>query len=360
MDTTDTPSLEAMRKELRGHSQHFSKIAQRFVFDNTAASYSSWVIQFRAEIEGYDLESTLVDAGDSELDAARQKAVYHMILACVPKVILSSLTTPTQHTAYHAWRTLRRIYIGDESTYLQSLETRFNRITWADGEEFSAFEIRFEQILSELEAVSQPKQDHVKRSTLMLAIEASNKKDVRGIHVYDRFNVVSKIHLKSSFEEWMMQIRVEAQQIRDAIQGEVGSRRGVKRTAEEPHDATPVSYVSSSMPSNRPPPFRAVRRGAGGGGGGVCFNMQKRGSCSFGANCKFSHDLSGASGKQEPCRNFLAGTCTWGDRCRFSHGNAGSARPDHPAKLEALHRVDASSMDHQFEPVSTTHPSRRQ
>jgi hypothetical protein len=368
MDVSDTPtSTVSVRKELLSHQQHFSKVASRFQFDNTTASYTTWTIQFQSEIEGYthDLESTLTTLGDTQLevDMARQKTVYHMILHCVPKAILASLTTPPrqQHTGYHAWATLRRQFLGDEATYLQTLETQFHRLAWADGEQFPAFELRFDQILGELAALGHAKTDHVKRATLMNAIETSNKRDVRRAHVFDRFNVVSKIHAKDSFDEWLVHIRVEAQQIRDAIAGEVGSQRGVKRDGAE--DTLPVSFVTpSTPPSNRPPPLRAARRGDA-----ICFNMQNTGACSFGARCKFSHDLSGAKAQDgmpssplEVCNNFLAGRCKWGAKCRRTHPSSSMPRREGvQAKAEPLFRLDAPGLDHPFDPQSMAHPSRQ-
>jgi hypothetical protein len=328
----------SLYKELVEIGRHFSKIASRFAFDNDAASYSAWVIQFKAEAENCGLDDTLTDARrDTPLTALRQKTAYHMILSCVPKTVLVSVTSSLrEHTAYEAWCTLRRHYIGDEATYLQGLETRFNRATWSDVEDFPAFEIRFNQVVAELEAAGQAKSDHVKKSVFLHAIESSSKKDVRGAHVFDRLNTTSKIHFQVSFTEWMVHMRVEAQHIRDAIVAD-GIRRGSNKRAHDnvasdaTHtDAVPVSFVNVPPVTNRPPPFRAMRRSQP----GPCFNMQATGSCKFGAQCRFSHEPSqfrsgdgpravpSSVKSSEACRNFLAGRCNRSDACRFSHANA--------------------------------------
>ena len=334
---------DVAKKELVEIGRHFAKIATRFAFDANTPSYNSWVIQFKAEAENCGLEDTLVVEArvDDPLARLRQKTVYNMILACVPKTVMASVTTNLRvHSACEAWQALRRQFIGDEATYLQALEARFQRLIWADGEEFTPFEIRFDQLVSELEAAGQAKPDHVKKSVFLNAIELSSQKDVRGAHVFDRFNTTSKIHYQVSFAEWMTHLRVEAQHIRDAITADVGSRRGTKRAHEKVAldsghiDSYPVSFVTQgAVPQQfapagiRPPPFRGQRRSTP----GPCFNMQNTGSCKFGAQCKFSHEppqnrQSGSppapsSAKREACRNFLAGRCFAGDRCRYLHSN---------------------------------------
>jgi len=344
VSTSVSDLTASLQKELVDIGRHFSKIASpRFTFDNDAASYSAWVIQFKAEAENCGLDSVLTDARyDTPLTALRQKTAYHMILSCVPKTVLVSVTSSLrEHTAYEAWCTLRRHYIGDEATYLQGLETRFNRATWSDGEDFPAFEIRFNQVVAELEAAGQAKSDHVKKSVFLHAIESSNKKDVRGVHVFDRLNTTSQIHGQSSFTEWMVYMRVEAQHIRDAVIADA-TRRGSNKRAHDnaasdaTHtDAVPVSFVNMPPVTNRAPPFRAMRRTTG--PPGPCFNMQATGSCKFGAQCRFSHDpphfrsgdapraVPSLAKSSEACRNFLAGRCHRGDACRFSHANANNS-----------------------------------
>jgi len=91
--------------------------------------------------------------------------------------------------------------------------------------------------------------------------------------------------------------------------------------------------------------------GFGGGGGslsrspnkGVCHQMRDKGSCRFGANCRYSHDLSGGGGGfgggqgsfggagggggggQQECRNFKRGQCRYGDNCKYKHVGQGGA-----------------------------------
>jgi hypothetical protein len=203
-------------KEMKENGRLFSKIANRFAFANDVASYNNWVIQFEAELDHYGLVHTVKAPrqADSPHSVLEHKIVYNMILQCVPKVVMPSITvTLSERSAYEAWRVLRRLFIGDEATYLQGLENRFQRVVWADGEEFNAFEVRFEQIVSELESAGQIKPDHVKKAVFMHAIEVSSKKDVRGVHVFDRLNTTSKIHHAQPFKDWMVHLRVEAQQI---------------------------------------------------------------------------------------------------------------------------------------------------
>jgi hypothetical protein len=366
MSDVDSPSTHAdeltapLRKELIDTGRHFSKVATRFAFDNDAASYNAWVIQFKAEAENCGLDGALTDPRtDTALAALRQKTAYHMILSCVPKTILVSITSNLrQHTAYEAWRTLRRHYIGDEATYLQGLETRFNRATWLDGEDFPAFEIRFNQLVAELEAAGQAKSDHVKKSVFLHAVEASSKKDVRGAHVFDRLNTTSQIHFQASFTEWMVYMRVEAQHIHDAIM----AHRGVKRPREDSGAnappsgavATPVSFVAQPAASassshaaqpNRPPPFHAQRNR--GDNPSWCRDYRRFGSCRFGAQCKYSHDIPAdrmniAPKSNEPCFKFRQGRCTMGNKCRFAHNDREPAKQEPPASQHLLRQVSPS------------------
>ena len=378
------PLTSEVRKEIIENGRHFSKIASRFAFENTTPAYNGWVIQFKAEIESYGLEHTVSEPRqpDSPLSLLSHKTVYNMILHCVPKLVLPSITvTLSEHSAYEAWRVLRRRYIGDEATYLQGLETRFQRVIWSDGEEFNAFEVRFEQIVSELESAGQLKPDHVKKSVFMHAIESSSKKDVRGVHVFDRLNTTSKIHWEKAFSEWMVHLRVEAQQIHDAIVNEVANRRGTKRThtdhTEQPprEESLPISSISfhgasshpSTSPPNRPPPLHAPRRADR--PSGVCFNMSRSGTCRFGAQCKFSHDAptqvrqvhtnivnasTSSRQKQEVCRMFQAGRCRFGDRCRHIHSdasNGGFKQDSDQGNRQQLSRVEYYGLEQQQSPI---------
>jgi hypothetical protein len=208
----ESAQLERTKSELVSISRHFSKIAQRYTFDNNTASYMRWVIQFAAEMDSYEMEELLtsdprslpesLSVSELSLQRLRQKTLYHMLLQCVPADVRSVVTItlpPEQHTAYDAWEALRLHYIGDKNAYLQSLENRFNRFKWEDNEEWPAFETRYESLLSELHNAGVPKLDHVKRSGLMNAVQESNKRDVRSNHVFDRLNIISKINLNASF-----------------------------------------------------------------------------------------------------------------------------------------------------------------
>lgn len=370
--------------DVKENGRHFSKIAARFMFKNTPRDYTSWVVQFRSELECYELLHVLTtnpesdgQDGDSssasELERTQQKTVYHMILHCVPPEARAAvtLTLPQQrHHAFGAWTALRQLYIGNEEVYLEGLEKKFNKLHWLDSETFPEFELRYQSLLSELAMAGVPKLEHVKRSALMGAIEESSKKDARGTHVFDRLNTVSKIHADKPYSEWLSSVRTEAQQIHEAVQNTRGSARSapsVARSENSPRDVSALSIMPDPGTSNsRGRKLVVVRRRGGavaGSGGGspaatLCRNWQNTGRCSYGASCKFSHEGAGqtgdsgggshrarsssaaAAGTVKPCWEFIAsGACRRGDSCSFNHSRGS------PSPLAAGTNMDANAVE---------------
>jgi hypothetical protein len=354
----DATRTEEELKALLALKQHFSKIARDYKIEADTspnasssaqtAAYIAWCLRFKAELEGNGLSDVIVREGDgSVLHNARQKTVWDMIYRCVPAIVLPLITVSTSvHTGYEAWRLLRRHYLGDEQTFLQGLENRFARIVWAENEEFPVFESRFSQIVAELAAAGQAKTDHALRSTFMAAVEQSGKKDAHGVPVFSRLRVVDLVKRSASFEEWLAYLRVEAQQIRDALadQDMAAKRRGTIRTHTgeiRAAETVPISFVGPSSSSSRsfvaPQVIRRVDRAAG----QACYLMASTGSCRYGATCRFSHDpavlRSASQGRTntrplsrpgEPCRLHQAGRCRFGSSCKFSHSHPGnSANP---------------------------------
>jgi len=339
---------------------HFSKTsAPRLTFQNDTRSYQQWAALFKTEMSIYNnLDSCLEHEGElsSVVEQQRQNTAFHMIRICVPSVVQMALTTlpSAQQTGFVAWRTLRQHYLGDEATYLQALETRFNNIHWMDEEEFPAFEIRFDTIASELENAGQPKPDHVKKAVVMRAVFTSNKKDAHGVQVHGRLNMIAKIHEARPFKEWIGCIRLEAQQIREEIRLAALTRGSTKRSHQEADTAIPVSYAAPTHSSAQRKFVSVQRRG------GLCRSMQRYGTCRFGTACKFSHDVgkarvgesaavpsSAPTTTREVCRNFLAGRCWRGAACRFEHassspGGSSNQSGNSDGQKFSLARVDAS------------------
>ena len=235
---------------------------------------------------------------DPELYAQQQKTVYHMIFQCVPKEKMTVVATlpVDQQTGYDAWKALRLFYIGDEQAYLASLELKFQNMRWEGSEAFPTFETRFDSLLSELLHAGAGKAEHIKKAALMTAVEESPHKDAQGNSAFVRLNTVSKIHFEKSYRDWLTAIRIEAQQIQDSLHKK-GAKRGRDEHKEAPV-AQEVSFITS--PPARGPPFLARRDGrrAGGGSGGakeLCRNMQHTGRCSYGASCRYSHNIPSAS-----------------------------------------------------------------
>ena len=294
----------------------------------------------------------------------QQKAVHHMILQCVPTAVRPTLLTPdVNKNGYAAWRALREYYIGDEKNYLQTLETNFQNVKWKDEESFIEFESRYQTMLGEMFAAGVDKEEHVKKNRLMSAIESSHHKDSRGMHVFDRFNMVARVNESKKFTDWLREIRTEAQRIENGIRDQTNKlNSSMMKRKREDDDENQVSVKEASFISNTTPshnhtsttPHRSFTRYQTTRNHYdrnihrpeiACRNWQESRTCSYGDRCKFSHDNNamahskvqggpndkynnknnnnntgqGGSYKPDSCYEFIAtGRCTR-RACRFNH-----------------------------------------
>ena len=316
-------------KQIQFNIQHFSKVATRLTFANNVSAYQNFTILFKCEIDMYGLSSVLeTDPGENMVkkstyaDVARlsyseklaqekQKAVYYMLVQCVPVEARTAITTGLAeklHSGYGAWRTLRQYYIGDENTYLQSLETKFQTVVWKENESFLEFEMKYQSLLSEMEIAGLKKDDIVKKSIMMRAIELSNKHDALNKHVYDRFNVISLIKSELDYTKWLVYMRMEAQKIQDSINTKQShtNTAAAKRKREEHEEqsakeansvADAASNPSNTTPAAQQPPRHAQRYKATRShynpqthrSNIVCKHWLNSGSCSRGNGCRFLH-----------------------------------------------------------------------
>lgn len=330
---------------------HFSKIASSYKFENDATSYLQWVIRFGAEMDNYGLSDVLITNPESigslsvvtdrdPLNAQHQKTVYHMILKCVPKEATLAVTTSlpvVQRTGFAAWVALRQLYIGDERAYIINLEEKFNSLQWNEGELWPSFEIRFDSLVNDLQAIGHSKDEYQQKVRLMKSIQESDRRDAEGGSIYTRLHVTNLIKEKEPYRTWLVAIRTEAQKIQDEIQSSKGKKRrnhdtqpsGDRVGEVSQVDSSPASSSSSHHPSRgvypSNTPFQSRPKEA-------CRNFM-RGHCRFGATCRFSHNPSSDStdtantGKGapkkfkvgRPCFNFRDGKCTRGNQCRFMH-----------------------------------------
>lgn len=374
----------------------FIKIANtRFEFKDNATAYAEWIGLFRITMASYDgLDWALDHApkdSSTEWDRTRQSEVFNMILHCIPRGLVTRLTTvlpPNERTAYHAWRALRQHYRGDEQTYLLNLENKYNNLQWKDDESFHDLETRFESILTELGSADQVKPDHSKKLILLRAFEGSSRKDAQGQLVFTRLGVVAKINRERPYKEWMDAIRLEMQDI-DYSLDQLSTKRQRTGPSEREAPYAPVSYVTTVSPPSvsshiheqHPANANRPRIAAS----DVCFNYSQRGSCRFGTSCRYSH--SGQSRSEstigstssrtttsystprseagnpsrrppqviEACRNFKRGNCRMGQRCRWLH-SSGQSINNSGVESGAMARIGAITLPHS----STQHYGNQQ
>ena len=303
---TAQPAVDSasLMREITATGRHFSKIAQQYRFDATAQGYVNWTVQFKAEMQFYDLadvldqdpldaQSAATGAADANLVRHNQKTVYHMILHCVPdaqiRAVVTTALPPQEQTGFGAWRALRARFIGDERAYLQSVESKFENLRWEEAESWATLETRFESLLTELATLGVTKMDHQRKGRLMGAIQESNRKDAQGSHVFDRLHTTNRIKEALPYHDWLVAMRTEAQKIQDEL-----AKKGVKRAREEsgegrrdraPLDAQEVSFVAGPAPGRPaagPPAFAGTSKVP-------CRQWARNGRCSYGGSCKFSH-----------------------------------------------------------------------
>ena len=281
---TAQPAVDSasLMREITATGRHFSKIAQQYRFDATAQGYVNWTVQFKAEMQFYDLadmldqdpldaQSAATDAADATLVRHKQKTVYHMILHCVPdaqiRAVVTTALPPQEQTGFGAWRALRARFIGDERAYLQSVESKFENLRWEEAESWATLETRFESLLTELATLGVTKMDHQRKGRLMGAIQESNRKDAQGSHVFDRLHTTNRIKEALPYHDWLVAMRTEAQKIQDEL-----AKKGIKRAREEsgegrrdraPLDAQEVSFVAGPAPGRPaagPPAFAGTSK----------------------------------------------------------------------------------------------------
>ena len=395
---TAQPAVDSasLMREITATGRHFSKIAQQYRFDATAQGYVNWTVQFKAEMQFYDLadvldqdpldpQSAATDAADATLVRHKQKTVYHMILHCVPdaqiRAVVTTALPPQEQTGFGAWRALRARFIGDERAYLQSVESKFENLRWEEAESWATLETRFESLLTELATLGVTKMDHQRKGRLMGAIQESNRKDAQGSHVFDRLHTTNRIKEALPYHDWLVAMRTEAQRIQDEL-----AKKGVKRAREEsgegrrdraPLDAQEVSFVAGPAPS-RP---AAGPHAFAGTSKVPCRQWARNGRCSYGGSCKFSHGAQrgafssvgqhGSSGGgfrgqgsgtgraggnsegNRTCWEFAAtGRCGRGPQCHFRHaqtgGNAAAGRLDGAGSREVqfaeAYRVESDNI----------------
>jgi len=359
----------AIRKQLakiEGQGRHFSKISSQYRFESQQSAYMAWCVQFKAQLEEWDLLAVLetdptagVDnVGSGEINKMQQKTVYHMILHCVPNPEVRTVITTAlpQHTGFHAWHALREHFIGDEQAFLQTIESRFQQFEWKDGESWASFETRFTALISELVVAGVHKQEHQKRARLMEAIREGNRKDAQGTPVFTRLNVINQIKEGSKQQQWLTAMRIEAQKIHDEI-SKKGAKRGRDESESHEERKQEVSFIGDSASAAAPPPRTDPPRDTS---QIPCRNFASTGQCKFGSTCKFSHDRNSNFQQSRQVAHFRppgpinrnsnnsnrpggnsnnnrgdnicfswrdTGRCQRGTNCRYQHSAANGGRP---------------------------------
>ena len=371
---------EHAMREAKENQYRFSKVASRYQVGQAGVPFETWCVAIQQELQFMGLNHCLVTEPNTQAEGiekqredAEQQATYHILLQCLPlqdsrgaaaRLAITSSLPEDERTAFGAWRALRRFYLGDEQTHLQTLEKQLQNMRWGDDESFAELEARFETLLSRMESLGQPKAEHVRKQVLMDAILHSSHTDAQHAPIFNRLNVVSKVatQLQHPYRDWLAAVRTEAQQVQqergdNKIKASSAAAHGQKRKAEEmevrdvsavdvtPHPAN--GNDGSAFPS-RPRPLTVKRRIGNSDSSSRshrihCRNWQRTGTCPYGAACKFQHSPNDQGGQNrsgsaraqggqqaqgaQPCWQFAAtGKCAR-SQCRFSHG--GSSNQQH-------------------------------
>lgn len=349
---------------LKSVGLYFGKLSTQYKFDNNAPSFLNWRIRFGAEMDNHDLNDVLTsdsdelvaktsDSVDTDIKyhplvlAQRQKTVYHMILKCVPPEVTIAITTSLsadQQTGSGAWSTLRELYIGNEQSYVNSLEEKYQSLSWVNDEKWTTFEMRFDSLVNELGLIGHGKSDHEKRTRLVRVIRESSKTDAQGQNVFTRLNVLNMVHASHDYQEWLLSIRTEAENIHSELNS--ASSKGTKRMRDDsrPKDdhVGEVSFVDSSSSSSstvRPtfvPNFNTLPNNRPQSGSKpLCRNFFINRDCRFGDRCHFDHGTgsrprfgeknTNRSKIDKPCFDFQQGKCNRGEKCRYTHAPKSSS-----------------------------------
>ena len=357
---SEASALRAQFERLERERHQFQRLVtgarSPYSFDNSTAAYQQWTGMFVLFLSGACLQDVIksdpgsmlalasqrtfkdVVAGKVDMEYEKQKAVYSMLVMCVPVEARGAITTslpPEQHSGYGAWAALRSLFIGNEPAYLAAVEDKFQRLAWDTKEPFTVFESRFNALLSELQVAGVPKEEHVKKHALLRAIQQSHHKDAHGNHVFAAMKTTAKIEDGKPYRDWLTALRTEAQQIADAVaaakqQHSAGSsgaaHGGVKRKREDGEgehtqqtgDANTVEQTAEAYALSNSLQQLSLQQQQQKGRGPryplarasfdrqshrsltLCRNWSKTGFCSYGASCKFKHQGGGNSEQNRP------------------------------------------------------------
>ena len=350
----EASALRAQFERLERERHQFQRLVtgarSPYNFENSTAAYQQWAGSMELYLSGAYLKDVIAtdpgsmlvlasqrsfaDAVEGKVDMAyeKQKAVYSMLVLCVPAAVRGVLTTslpPEQHSGYGAWRALRAFFIGDEQAYLAALEDKFQRVAWDSKESYPQFESRLESLLSEMQQAGVAKEEHVKKHALLRAIQQSHHRDVHGNHVFAALKTTAKIENGKPYRDWLTALRTEAQQIADAVAAKqaagsgCAAHGGVKRKREDGEgehtqqagDANTVEQTAEAYALSNSLQQLSLQQQQQKGRGPrypltrasfdrqshrsltLCRNWSRTGQCSYGAACKFRHQ-GGAIGEQ--------------------------------------------------------------
>jgi hypothetical protein len=353
-DSDDEERISARARRVERLWKELRKPGACPKFEDSAASYVEWCSRFKlclqTTVDRVNLCSLLAeDAPDDDLEEQRaSQVVATLIITSVPIRIAEEITSwedNKRNSAHSVWEHVRATMLGDERSYIRSLEAEFTALKWQANQTWAAYLTEFDALDRRMCAMGKGRDDDSKRVQVLNA--ALGRRSASGREIHSLMVMVTQQHSNSTPAVW----RREITKIADAFAVD----EKTFATASEHKNKTQSHSEDVSSVSTRPGCNGSGQRNNATAGGQTstddnCRYFSKHGECRFGDSCRFLHagrkatdadrpkrgeaePSSAASGattkthqsaaherKTESCELWrLKGHCQYGERCIYRH-----------------------------------------